>query len=155
MSERKVIEINPYHPIINKLSKITAENADDETAKKTIATLFQTALIESGFGLNDPTAYVTEIQNVMAQTMDIADVNELVDIEIPEEVEEEKKVVDDDDDDDDAEEVGEDDDAEEVDAPAAEEEAAPEEEAAEEPAAEEEAKEEEATEEAATDHEEL
>jgi len=154
MSERKVIEINPYHPIIHKLSKITAENADDEAAKKTIATLFQTALIESGFGLNDPTAYVTEIQNVMAQTMDISDVNELVEIEIPEEVEEEKKK-DDDNDDDDAEEVGEDDDAEEADAPV-EEEDAPEEEAVEEPAAEEEAKEEEATEEAATeDKEEL
>ena len=46
MSERKVIEINPYHPIINKLSKMVEENAEDESAKSLIGTLFQTALIE-------------------------------------------------------------------------------------------------------------
>jgi len=126
MSERKIIEVNPYHPIINKLAAMTKENADDVSAKNMIATLFQTALIESGFGLQDPTAYVSEIQNIMAGAMDIADVNELVDIEIPEEVEEEDKKDDDDDEnDDDEDEIvvdGDDDDAEEVDAPDAEEE---------------------------------
>jgi len=131
MSERKIIEINPYHPIINKLAALTKENADDVSAKSMISTLFQTALIESGFGLQDPTAYVSEIQNIMAGAMEINDVNELVDIEIPEEVEEEDKKDDDDENDDDEDEIvvdgDDDDDAEEVDAPDAEEVAATEE----------------------------
>merc|ERR1719398_171848 len=87
MSERKIIEYNPYHPIINKMSKMTGEDASDEDKEKaatTIATLFQTALIESGFGLNDPSAYVSEVQNVMATALGIEDANELVDIEIVE-----------------------------------------------------------------------
>jgi len=103
MSERKVIEINPSHPIINKLAKMTEENAEDEKAHSLIATLFQTALIESGFSLADPFAFVGEIQNVIAEAMQIEDVNELIEIEIPEEEEEETA------------EKSEDDDAEEVD----------------------------------------
>lgn len=117
MTEKKVIEINPYHPIINKLTKMVEENAEDEEAAKLIGTLFQTALIESGFAMTDPSSYIEKIHEIMANAMKIEDKNTLVDIEVPEEVEEEEKEEEKKDEDDDAEEVVEADaEAEEVEA---------------------------------------
>jgi len=117
MSERKVIEINPYHPIVDKLFKMYKKISEDETstekeessvkssennkkqAKTTLTTLFQTALIQSGFQMTDPSSFVDQIQQIMADSMKIEDVNALVDIEILEEEEEvvEEKKIDEDD----------------------------------------------------------
>ena len=99
MSERKVIEINPYHPIVNKLSKMIEEDKDSAEAKNLIGTLFQTALIESGYAMADPSSYIEKIHEIMASAMKIEDKNTLVEIEVPDEPEEEEKA-------DDAEEDG-------------------------------------------------
>jgi hypothetical protein len=111
MSERKVIEINPNHAIIKKLYDLQSENPENEQAKSIIGTLFQTALIEAGFPMSDPSSYVEQIQSIMAQAMNVDDHNELVQFDIPEEFmkekEEEKKDEEEKDEDDDAEEVDE------------------------------------------------
>merc|ERR1711998_655031 len=55
MSGRKTLEINPNHPVIfDLLSKVKADK-DDQKALDTSTMLFQTAMLESGYEINDPT----------------------------------------------------------------------------------------------------
>merc|ERR1712196_309037 len=55
MAGRKTLEINGNHPVIWDLLQKVKDNKDDETAKNTAEMLFQTAMVESGYELNDAT----------------------------------------------------------------------------------------------------
>merc|ERR1711939_743914 len=58
MAGRKTLEVNPNHPVvIDLLSKVKADK-EDAAAKDTAQVLFQTALIESGYEIADPSALV-------------------------------------------------------------------------------------------------
>merc|ERR1712164_132524 len=58
MSGRKTLEVNANHPVIvDLLSKIKADK-EDAAALDTAQVLFQTALIESGYEIADPSALV-------------------------------------------------------------------------------------------------
>merc|ERR1711935_1287120 len=58
MAGRKTLEINPNHPVVvDLLSKIKVDK-EDNAAKDTAQVLFQTALIESGYDVSDPTSLV-------------------------------------------------------------------------------------------------
>lgn len=52
-SQKKVLEINPRHPLIEGLLE-SVEAGDD--VKDTIWTLWDTSMVRSGFPLRDPTA---------------------------------------------------------------------------------------------------
>merc|ERR1712087_112260 len=49
MAGRKTLEINPNHPVVVDLLAKVKEDKSDVNAKNTAETLFQTALIESGY----------------------------------------------------------------------------------------------------------
>merc|ERR1712107_656915 len=71
MSGRKTLEINPNHPVvIDLLSKIKADK-EDKAAKDTAAVLFQTALIESGYEIADPSALVNRVYRLMSKELDV------------------------------------------------------------------------------------
>merc|ERR1719162_1955999 len=54
MSGRKTLEINPNHPVVvDLLSKVKADK-EDKAAVDSASVLFQTALIESGYEIADP-----------------------------------------------------------------------------------------------------
>merc|ERR1719160_806459 len=58
MSGRKTLEINPNHPVIvDLLTKVKADK-EDKGAVDSAGVLFQTALIESGYEIADPSALV-------------------------------------------------------------------------------------------------
>merc|ERR1711935_1044950 len=58
MSGRKTLEINPNHAVVvDLLSKVKA-NKEDAFAADSALVLFQTALIESGYDVSDPTSLV-------------------------------------------------------------------------------------------------
>merc|ERR1712176_1037023 len=58
MAGRKTLEVNANHPVIvDLLSKVKA-NKEDTAALDTAQVLFQTALIESGYEIADPSALV-------------------------------------------------------------------------------------------------
>nr|CAD1830512.1 unnamed protein product [Ananas comosus var. bracteatus] len=54
MRGKRVLEINPRHPIIKELRDKVAKDSEDESVKQTARLIYQTALMESGFTLNDP-----------------------------------------------------------------------------------------------------
>merc|ERR1712151_1015213 len=71
MSGRKTLEINPKHPVVaDLLSKIKADK-EDNAAKDTAQVLFQTALIESGYDIADPSALVNRVYRLMSKELGV------------------------------------------------------------------------------------
>ena len=53
MASKKTVEINPYHPVILKLSEKIKENAEDDDAKDFSLMLYDSALVSAGFDIDD------------------------------------------------------------------------------------------------------
>merc|ERR1712207_132927 len=88
MSGRKTLEINANHPvIIDLLSKIKADK-EDTAAKDTAHVLFQTALIESGYEIADPSALVNRVYRLMSKELGVDPDAPLKEVEVPEDEEE-------------------------------------------------------------------
>eukprot|EP00762_Andalucia_godoyi_P005658 ANDGO_06452.mRNA.1 Heat shock protein 81-3 len=64
MASRKTMELNPNHPIVDELRKRCAESVD-KTAKDLIFLLFETALLVSGFSLDNPADYANRIHRMI------------------------------------------------------------------------------------------
>merc|ERR1712224_574886 len=103
MSGRKTLEVNADHPVIvDLLSEIKADK-EDAAALDTAQVLFQTALIESGYEIADPSALVNRVYRLMSKELGVDPDAPIKEVEVPEE-EEEAEEEDKDDEDDDAEE---------------------------------------------------
>merc|ERR1712107_508719 len=90
MSGRKTLEINPNHPVVvDLLSKIKADK-EDKAAKDTAQVLFQTAFIESGYEIADPSALVNRVYRLMSKELGVDPDAPLREVEVPEDVEEEE-----------------------------------------------------------------
>merc|ERR1711972_383326 len=99
MSGRKTLEVNPNHPVvIDLLSKIKADK-EDKTALDTAQVLFQTALIESGYEIADPSALVNRVYRLMSKELGVDPDAPLKEVEVPEEEEAEEEDKEDDKDD--------------------------------------------------------
>merc|ERR1712113_922239 len=99
MSGRKTLEINPNHPVvIDLLSKIKADK-EDKAAKDTAQVLFQTALVESGYEIADPSALVNRVYRLMSKELGVDPDAPLKEVEVPEGEEEEEAEEEDDKDD--------------------------------------------------------
>merc|ERR1719510_2761099 len=104
MSGRKTLEINPNHPVVaDLLSKIKADK-EDKAAKDTAQVLFQTALIESGYEIADPSALVNRVYRLMSKELGVDPDAPLTEVEVPEEEEEAEEEEKDDEKDDDSSE---------------------------------------------------
>merc|ERR1712100_220596 len=109
MSGRKTLEINPNHPVIvDLLSKVKADK-EDKAAVDSASVLFQTALIESGYEIADPSALVKRVYKLMSKELGVDPDAPLSEVEVPEDEAEEEE------EEDDKEEKEEDGDAEEAD----------------------------------------
>merc|ERR1712139_675151 len=84
MSGRKTLEINANHPVIvDLLSKIKADK-EDAAALDTAQVLFQTALIESGYEIADPSALVSRVYRLMSKELGVDPDAPLKEVEVPE-----------------------------------------------------------------------
>merc|ERR1711918_82678 len=100
MSGRKTLEVNPNHPVVvDLLSKIKADK-EDAAALDTAQVLFQTALIESGYEIADPSALVNRVYRLMSKELGVDPDAPLKEVEVPEGEEEEAEDDDKDDSDD-------------------------------------------------------
>merc|ERR1711948_99086 len=111
MSGRKTLEVNPNHPVIaDLLSKVKADK-DDKPALDTAQVLFQTALLESGYEIADPSALVNRVYRLMSKELGVDPDAPIKEVEVPEgeeETEEEES-----DDKDEGDEEGDDEDSKE------------------------------------------
>ncbi|XP_065016610.1 endoplasmin homolog [Musa acuminata AAA Group] len=72
MRGKRVLEINPRHPIIKELRDRVAQDSKDEGLKHTARLIYQTALMESGFILNDPKDFASSIYKSVQKSLDIS-----------------------------------------------------------------------------------
>merc|ERR1712170_338067 len=88
MSGRKTLEVNANHPVIvDLLSKVKADK-EDAAALDTAQVLFQTALIESGYEIADPSALVSRVYRLMSKELGVDPDAPIKEVEVPEEEEE-------------------------------------------------------------------
>merc|ERR1719192_600465 len=88
MSGRKTLEINPNHPVIADLLVKVKASKEDAAAVDTAAVLFQTALIESGYEIADPSALVNRVYRLMSKELGVDPDAPLKEVEVPEDEEE-------------------------------------------------------------------
>merc|ERR1712194_376592 len=88
MAGRKTLEVNPNHPVVvDLLAKVKADK-EDAAALDTAQILFQTALIESGYEIADPSALVSRVYRLMSKELGVDPDAPIKEVEVPEEEEE-------------------------------------------------------------------
>merc|ERR1711937_257585 len=96
MSGRKTLEINANHPVIaDLLAKIKADK-EDKAALDSAQVLFQTALLESGYEIADPSALVNRVYRLMSKELGVDPDAPIKEVEVPEGEEEEAEEEEDD-----------------------------------------------------------
>merc|ERR1712013_597636 len=88
MAGRKTLEINPNHPVVVDLLNKVKAHKEDVAALDTAQMLFQTALIESGYEIADPSALVNRVYRLMSKELGVDPDAPLKEVEVPEEEEE-------------------------------------------------------------------
>uniref|UniRef100_A0A0E0AEE1 Endoplasmin homolog n=1 Tax=Oryza glumipatula TaxID=40148 RepID=A0A0E0AEE1_9ORYZ len=72
MRGKRVLEINPRHPIIKELRDKVAQDSESESLKQTAKLVYQTALMESGFNLPDPKDFASSIYRSVQKSLDLS-----------------------------------------------------------------------------------
>merc|ERR1711977_525931 len=99
MSGRKTLEINANHPVVaDLLSKVKADK-EDKAALDSAQVLFQTALLESGYEIADPSALVNRVYRLMSKELGVDPDAPIKEVEVPEGEEEEEEAEEEDKDD--------------------------------------------------------
>merc|ERR1712134_103368 len=88
MSGRKTLEVNANHPVVIDLLNKIKEDKENPAALDTAQVLFQTALIESGYEIADPSALVNRVYRLMSKELGVDPDAPLKEVEVPEDEEE-------------------------------------------------------------------
>jgi len=84
MVSKKTLEINATHPIISKLREKIEEDRNDKTVKDLVWLLFDTALLSSGFSLDEPSGFSNRIYRMIKLGLSLKDTEgEEIDEELP------------------------------------------------------------------------
>jgi molecular chaperone HtpG len=65
MTSKKILELNPHHPIVSDLRKKVTADKNDKAVKDLVHLLFDTALLTSGFSLEDPSTFGSRIYRMI------------------------------------------------------------------------------------------
>ncbi|XP_055699621.1 endoplasmin [Phlebotomus papatasi] len=71
LSQKKILEVNPRHPLIRELLRRVEGDAEDPVAKDMAVMMFRTATLRSGYMLQETSGFADSIERMMRQTLGI------------------------------------------------------------------------------------
>jgi len=73
MTSKKTLELNPNHPIVTELRKKADADKSDKTLKDLVWLIFESALLSSGFTLDEPNSFAQRITRMIKLGLSIED----------------------------------------------------------------------------------
>lgn len=67
------MELNPNHPIVAELKKRSDEDKTDRTVKDLVWMIYETALLTSGFNLDEPQNFAGRIHRMIKFALSLGD----------------------------------------------------------------------------------
>lgn len=97
MGSKKTMEINPRHPIVAEIAKLSeSEDESDQANAKNIAWLmYDTSLISSGFDMDNPKEFAGRMYKLMQSGLNLDSLDLLAELEVPDEPEAEDEAAED------------------------------------------------------------
>lgn len=85
LNQKKVLEINPRHPLMKELLRRVVNEPEDPIARDMAVMLYRTATLRSGFMLQETSDFALSVEQMMRQTLGLPQ-HEMPDeeVEIPE-----------------------------------------------------------------------
>lgn len=71
LQQKKILELNPHHPVIKELLKRVEDDENDDKVKQTANLLFATATVRSGYMLQDTEDFGKRIEKLIRSDLEI------------------------------------------------------------------------------------